>query len=169
MEPLFENRYYSDYKMIVEFARKHMHGPKVLFMVIFWLLYGIILGLYLMDMTDYEGLSTIIGLGVCMLIITFMPNWFAWLTIRQTKKQNDGVMPECVVTFGDTIEIREGMVHLTVEYRKIQKVVRLKHSYVLKNGKRNGILLAIDGFTKGTFADFKQFLKEKRPDLQIPE
>ena len=59
--------------------------------------------------------------------------------------------------------------HLTVEYRKICKVVRLKHSYVLMIGKRNGVMLDPNGFTKGNFEDFKRFLQEKRPDLTVPE
>ena len=29
--------------------------------------------------------------------------------------------------------------------------------------------LSYDGFTKGTFSEFKQFLRTKRPDLKIPE
>ena len=31
------------------------------------------------------------------------------------------------------------------------------------------LFVAIDSFTKGTFSEFKQFLREKRPDLKIPE
>ena len=98
-----------------------------------------------------------------------MPKWTTWTILRNVKKQNDGVIPETVITFGDTIEIHEGMVHLTIEYRKIERVVRLKNSYVLMNGKRTGIILDPNGFTKGTFSEFKQFLRTKRPDLQIPE
>ena len=61
------------------------------------------------------------------------------------------------------------MVHITVEYRKIVRVLRLKHSYVLMIGKRNGVMLDPKGFTKGAFEEFKHFLREKRPDLTIPE
>ena len=98
-----------------------------------------------------------------------MPQWYTWLTLRNVKKQNDGMQPETIVTFGDIIEMHEGMVHLTIEYRKIKKVIRLKYSYMLMLGKRNGVMLAPDSFTKGTFEEFKQFLREKRPDLVIPE
>jgi len=89
--------------------------------------------------------------------------------MKNGKKQNDGVAPEVIITFGETIKLHEGMVDITVEYRKIQKVVRLKHSYMLMIGKRNGLMLNPDCFTKGTFEEFKQFLREKRPDLKIPE
>jgi hypothetical protein len=63
----------------------------------------------------------------------------------------------------------ESMVHLTIEYRKIVRVVRLKHSYLLMTSRRTGVLLDPNGFTKGTFEEFKQFLRQKRPDLTIPE
>ena len=61
------------------------------------------------------------------------------------------------------------MVHLTIEYRKILRVLRLKHSYMLMMGKRNGVMLDPNGFTKGTFEEFKQFLRDTYPNLQIPE
>ena len=61
------------------------------------------------------------------------------------------------------------MTHIAVEYRKIRRVVHLRHSYVLMIGRRNGVILDPNTFTKGTFAEFKQFFREKRPDLTIPE
>ena len=169
MEPQFENRYYSTYKQIAEFARKYMTGPRPILLIIFGIFYGVLLLGTLLGDVDYEGLRYLIILGLCFLILAFLPNLTAWQSIRQLKKQNDGVIPETVTTFGDTIEIHEGMVHITIEYRKIIAVRRLKHSYMLMIGKRNGVMLDADGFTKGTFAEFRQFLKEKRPDLQIPE
>lgn len=79
-------------------------------------------------------------------------------------------MPEAKVTVGeDSIDMDEGFVHLSLEYRKFCRIVHLKHSYVLMMGKRNGLMIDPDGFTKGTFAEFKQFLREKRPDLNVPE
>ena len=98
-----------------------------------------------------------------------MPHWVTWGSLRNAKKLNDGIMPETVVTAGDVLELDEGMTHITVEYRKIRRVVHLRHSYVLMIGRRNGVILDPNAFTKGTFAEFKQFLREKRPDLTIPE
>ena len=40
---------------------------------------------------------------------------------------------------------------------------------VLGVHKNMMLFIAVDGFTKGTFSEFKQFLREKRPDLKIPE
>lgn len=76
---------------------------------------------------------------------------------------------ESVIRFGEKIVIAESQMELTLDYQTIVRVVRLKHSYVLMNSRRTGVMLDVNGFTKGTFEQFKQFLREKRPDLKIPE
>ena len=169
METVFENRFYGKYKMIAEFARKYSIGPRPFVVGIVAAVYA-----YLVFRSWWHGIllemvPTLLWVGMIFTALYFLPNYYAWATLRNTKKQNDGVLPETVITFGDTIEIHEGMVHLTIEYRKIERVVRLKNSYVLMNGKRTGIILDPNGFTKGNFSEFKQFLRTKRPDLKIPE
>ncbi len=169
METCFENRYYSHHKMLAEFARKYSIGPRPVVVCIVAAIY-----IYFVFNSWWNGIlpemvPTLLFMGIIFSLLYFLPDYYAWATLRNVKKQNDGVQPETVVTFGDSIEIHEGMVHMTIEYRKIQKVVRLKNSYVLMNGKRTGIILNPDGFTKGTFSEFKQFLQQKRPDLELPE
>ena len=169
MEPMFENRYYSSHRMLTEFFRKYTIGPRppvvilccgiFLYFAIRSYFWGILV----------EMLPTLVFMAVMFSALYFLPDFYAWSSHRQGRKQNDGCMPETVITFGETIEVREGMVHITVEYRKIVRVLHLKHSYVLMIGKRNGVLLDPDGFVKGTFPEFKQFLREKCPDLKIPE
>ena len=169
MDPLFENRYCSNYRMFTEFARKYAVGPRWPILIASWVLY-----LFSLTVLIWAGGIGEIGyfllfLGVFLFLLGFMPQWYSWQTMKNTKKQNDGVIPETVITFGDSIELHEGMVNITVEYRKIVRTVRLKHSYLLMIGKRNGVMLDPDGFTKGSFEDFKQFLREKRPDLKVVE
>ena len=171
MEPRFENRYYSRYNMMTEFGRKYAIGPSVPAMIGFWILYLFLLIPILLRPESFSnGLrTTLLILGPVMLVNSFLPQIYGFTTLRNAKKLNDGVQPEVVITFGDTIELREGMIHITVEYHKILRVIHLKHSYMLMIGKRNGVMLDPDGFTTGTFPEFKEFLREKRPDLQIPE
>ena len=169
MELLFEMRFFADQRILTEFYRKHGTGPRppmlilctviYLFFVIFSMWWGIFV----------EMIPTLLFMALAFTFIGLMPEWFTWNLLRQSRKLNDGQLPETVVTFGDHIELHEGMVHYTIEYRKIVKVVSLKHSYVLMMGRHNGIILDPTGFTKGTFSEFKQFLREKRPDLNIPE
>ena len=171
MDILFENRYYTTKKMMAEFGRKYAVGPKKPLMIITWLLYFFAAIPIFLVPEDFEADSRmlLIILGVSMLTVCFLPQFYAHSVMKNTKKQNDGVVPEVIITFGETIKLHEGMVDITVEYRKIQKVVRLNHSYMLMIGRRNGLMLRPDRFTQGTFEEFKQFLREKRPDLKIPE
>jgi len=171
MDILFENRYYTTQKMMAEFGRKYAVGPRMPMMIGFWALYlfAAIPACVRPDAFDSGFRWLLVILGITMLAVCFMPQLYARSVMKNTKKQNDGIVPEVIITFGETIKLHEGWVDVTVEYRKIQKVVRLKHSYMLMLGKRNGLMLRPDSFTKGTFEEFKQFLREKRPDLKIPE
>lgn len=169
MEPLFESRFYCSHRMMAEFYRKIGTGPRY---PVVALGAAVTCGLALYS-AYYGVLAETARMLLCLTIfwvtVFFMPHWVAWLNLRQAKKLNDGILPETVVTAGDVLELDEGMTHITVEYRKIRRVVHLKHSYILMLGRRNGLILDPNAFTKGTFEDFKQFLREKRPDLIIPE
>ncbi len=151
MDTLFENRYFSNHRMLAEFLRKHMIGPRppaVVLLVVAFALFVIRAHIYDVFL---EMLPMLFFLAVIFTGVYFLPDWYAWMSHRHAKKQNDGVLPETIITFGDHIELREGMVHYTIEYRKLVRVVHLKHSYVLFIGKRNGLMLDPDSFTKGTF------------------
>ena len=120
METLFEIRYYSNREMLGEFYKKHTRNKAVTATIIgcdivmlFVFLWSCALNI-LTDMLLYFVLIAVIS---AMWLL--MPKWTTWTILRNVKKQNDGVIPETVITFGDTIEIHEGMVHLTIEYRKI--------------------------------------------------
>ena len=169
MEPIFENRFISNHQMLTEYLRKYMIHTHPVVVVIFSVMLTFLIIQSCLSGILIEMLPMLLFMAVVFTVLYFMPDWFAWMSCRNVKKQNDGVIPESVITFGETIELHEGMVHYTIEYRKVIRVVHLKHSYVLMIGKRNGVMLDPDGFTKGTFEEFKQFLREKRPDLSIPE
>ena len=101
--------------------------------------------------------------------VFFLPNMLTWARGKTIKKQNGGKLLELVITVADTIECREGPWNMHFEYADLTGVLHLKHSYKLRFAGRKSLLLDPDGFTKGTFSEFKQFLQEKRPDLNIPE
>ncbi|MBQ9761705.1 MAG: hypothetical protein IJV82_01350 [Oscillospiraceae bacterium] len=61
------------------------------------------------------------------------------------------------------------MAHYTIEYRKVIAVRRLRFSYALMTGKKTAVLIQENSFTKGTFEEFKAFLREKYPDMYVPE
>lgn len=169
MDIFFENRYYCNHKMLAEFGRKYSVGPRPVMVALLIAAFA-----YFVIDSWWEGillemLPMLTFMAVIFGSMYFLADLFAWSSLRNAKKQHDNMQPESVITFGDVIEVHEGMVRITLEYRKIRKVVRLKHCYLLMNGKRTGIMLREDGFTKGTFPEFKQFLREKCPDITIPE
>lgn len=171
MEPIFEIRYYVDGALLTEFYRKlgTARIPRWLNLLLaIAVVWSTILSVVMQTLTDILPMLLIWVLATLWLAL--LPRWISWITLRNVKKQNDGRLPEDIITADDQIiRLEEGSVAITLEYRKIQRVVHLKHSYVLMNGKHTGIMLNPESFTKGTFGEFKAFLREKRPDLTIPE
>ena len=94
---------------------------------------------------------------------------------------------EATTQFGDKIVYTlHGAETCTYNYDALRKVVSAKGSYVLyfkmkvavasvTQGKtdyvtkKSAISLNRDGFTQGSFEDFKKFLAEKCPNVKIPE
>ena len=94
---------------------------------------------------------------------------------------------ECTTQFGDKIHYAiQGAEDSEYDYDCITKVASCKHSYILcfkkkiqaeidpkgnprYINKKGTILLTRDGFTVGNFESFKQFLREKCPNIKIPE
>ena len=56
---------------------------------------------------------------------------------------------------------------MELDYSKIVKIYYLKYSYVLMFTNSNGIMVKYDSFTKGSFEDFKKFIKENCKKAKI--
>ena len=106
--------------------------------------------------------ALIAALVALILLVAF---GFPYITLQQTKKQtlrlNNGVIPECVVRFGEQIVLTEGAVRITTEYEQVTEIRRLERSCVLMTGRSTGIVFKPDSFTAGTCEDCLAFLKEK--------
>ena len=96
----------------------------------------------------------------------FMPEINGFFFARRFQKETSGIYK---VSFVDAIEVTQGSIRVIWQYSEINEVRNIGHSYELMRDKRMSIMLDPNGFTKGTFSEFKQFLREKRPDLTIPE
>lgn len=170
MDIRFENCYVCDRKLLAEFGRKHSVGPTPLSTAVTVVL--MVLGLPLLYIGGVRG-SEFGMLWCCylvMILVQFLPQYYAWSVLRNTRKQNDGVMPQTRVVYSDeNIQMFEGMVHLTIEYRKIVKTVRLKNGYALMTGKRTAVLVKPEEFTVGDFQSFKGFIREKCPNVKVVE
>ena len=170
METRFENRYFCDKKLLREFARKYSVGPRPVATVITMVVMVLSLPVLVLSIRLGDDVTMMAIAYLAMLLVQFLPRYYAWSIIRNTKKLNDGVLPETRVVFSEeNIQMFEGMVHLTIEYRKIRKGVRLKNGYALFNGKRSAVLLKPENFREGSFRDFLDFIREKCPDIKIAE
>ena len=170
MEILFENTYITDKHMMREFFRKYSIGLRPVISIITTILMVIYAPVLVVGVKLGRDVWLLAAMYLVFITLQFFPRLFAWSSLRNTKKQNDGLMPETRVVFTEeNIQMFEGMVHLTVEYRKITKAIRLKHSYALMTGKRTAVLLKPDRFTKGSFDAFRGFLAQKCPGISIAE
>ena len=170
MEALFENVYISNRKMLREFLRKYVVGPRPIISIVTIILMVIELPALVVGIMLRENVWFLVTMYFVLIAVQFFPNLLAWSSLRSLKKQNGGVIPETKVLFSDeSIQMFEGMVHLTIEYRRITRCVRLKHSYALMTGKRNALLLKPDGFTVGSLEELRSFLGEKCPEIKIAE
>ena len=170
METLFENVYVSDEKMMREFFRKYSVGPRPVISIITGILMLIELPALVVGIILREDVWLLATMYLVLILVQFFPRLFAWASLRNMRKQNDGMIPETKVVFTEeNIQMFEGMVHLTIEYRRITRCVRLKHSYALMTGKRNALLLKPDGFTVGSLEELRTFLGEKCPEIKIAE
>lgn len=97
----------------------------------------------------------------------FWPNIAAKAQLRRYRRETGS--DQYRVSFGETIEIQEGPIRITWDYADITCVARWQYTFELQKSRALAIMLKPDGFTKGSFGEWKAFLREKRPDLTIPE
>ena len=169
MEPFFEVRYVASHALIAENARKYGVGPRPGTVVFVCVSFLAVL-LFSLGMGILSKVLPMLALFAAMeVFLFFLPHIYAGSVLRNVKRQNRGIQPETVVSFGERIELQEGVVSLSIEYTQIIRAAHLKHSYKLWFAKRSSILLDPNCFTKGSFEEFKQFLREKCPNVTIPD
>lgn len=172
MEFQFKNRFKMTEKMLVESTWANMKGLGIILAVATTVLAmgagGNLISAIVGGTVETSSLIST-ACGVVLLIFLWrLPGSTARSIMKEVVKQNNGNVPECVALFGDVILSNMGEQE-GYAYSRIRKVVSLKHSYVVYIDKRVSIPVTRDGFVKGDFASFKAFLREKRPDLKIPE
>ena len=95
-----------------------------------------------------------------------------WTMAKKVMKQDlefygtDDV--ENIVSFGDVIQDATKDRVNTVPYDKIQEMHVLEDLIVLKDVRNAYFIMEKNGFTKGDFQSFQIFIKEKCPQLNLP-
>ena len=171
MEPLFVCEVEPSVRRTAELINQHNTTRRwilLLFSVGFFLymLSSVMIYFWFFGFDLWVFLMLLLSLAYCLYGI-FMPWINAWFAVRRTQKALPGVKK--IVSFGEKIVLRHGGVTVRLDYAQIQRVLHLKYSYELIKSKNERIVVEPGSFTKGTFAEFKQFLRQKRPDLLIPE
>ena len=169
MESPFEIRYTPNYKMIEENARKYGIGPRIPTVIVVSVCF-VLLGIFNSFMGIWEKMWRLMAIFTGVeVILFFLPNIFTILALRALRKKNGGELPEAVVTISDQIVCQSGSEKTVYDFADLTNAVRLKYCYKLRFTERRSLLIDPCAFTKGTFEEFKQFLREKRPGLVIPE
>ena len=164
MNILFENRYYSDKKVLLEYVKDvHCKYPRIigfLFMIVA-ILYTYLI---LFKMRSLRFVMAV--LTIFIFIISLRLIFYHLVYLKNMKKSSlnlhNGQSPESVLQFMDnSIALKEGKVSMEFEYNQIKKIKEYKLTYILMIGKKQGLILKKDSFSIGTFEEFKKFINEK--------
>ena len=111
--------------------------------------------------------SILLFAALCIPAAWFTPHLIVGLAMRNVKKENNGVVPESLVTVEEeAIRVQEGTAEIQVPYSDITMAKRLRHGYLLAAAPAS-VMLDVTGFAEGTPEEFEAFFREKRPDLKI--
>ena len=172
MEPVFTCEFTPTVPMIAARVRKYSQARCVFLRIIgiglfcYILLCTVVSAIF--DGFAVDWLKFILFSLAVMVFCVFFPRISAFFAVKNYQKDTDGT-GSYKIAFGDRIEVTQGTVRAIWEYSDISAVYHLKYSYELVKTKRLALIVDPNGFTKGTFTEFKQFLKEKRPELPVPD
>lgn len=164
MEILFENRYYSDKKILTEYI-KDVHCRYLRIIGFFFMLVAM-LYTYLILFKMKSLCLVMAALTIVIFIVSLRLIFYHLLYLKNMKKSSlnlhNGQTPESILQFTDNnIALKEGKISMEFEYNQIKKIKEYKLIYVLMIGKRQGLILKKDSFSIGTFEEFKKFINEK--------
>ena len=168
MEYTIENVYVDTEKLVRQMHKKLLRKRSVFWtsaMAVMGFLF-LFVGLVL-DRTAYLwGAAAYAALAVWYL---FMPYRTSKKAYKKMLQYYDGNILETVVRFGDAIVFTQGDTVSSIPYNKLKQVSFLDDCILLHNEVGGVYLLANDGFTKGSKQEMLAFLREKCPNLKLPD
>ena len=157
---VFENHFFTTKEMYREYVNKvlcrrmNRYG-----------LACILIAVSLILVTARSNLMIAVVAGVCLIISLSVLLLFPSLALKQLLELDNnlhgGNRPECVVVFGEQIEMTEGKQRISVQYNQISRIYRLKTCNVLMFSKQNGILYVEDKFAIGNAVELESFLLQR--------
>ena len=173
MDDCFENRCEVNESMIVDYHRaqeKKMRtlrtvATAVCAIVLIKTLVSILLG---HTATVFDMVTVAINL-VALYLLWFSTPMVIKKTVGYFREFTGRESAELTYRFADTIQVICGENTMEFQYKQIMGIEFMTDHVMLNIPRKMMLFVAYDGFTKGTFEEFKQFLRYKRPDLKIPE
>ena len=173
MDPLFENCCEVNETMIVGFHKAQYNKSRMLYLTAVVVAAIVLIRTFIGVMAAHS----IMPFGMITMVVNVFVICFLCCSTSMVIKKTVGYFrnftgsetAEMTYQFGDTIRVVCNDKTMELPYRKITMVDIYADHMVLGIQKNMMLFVAVDGFTKGTFAEFKQFLRTKRPDLKIPE
>ena len=169
MEPRFVIHFSMTNRMVFEFGKKiGVLPPKQRAILALWSILFSLIAIVLLCLGEDKWLLLTIAIALIGIAVIYLPDRYVWRSLEKERCPDD-IVYKVTVTIGDKIEWHGEKEEFAIDYEHISRVVHLKYSYALMLSKQIGIYFDPSGFTKGTFEEFKEFLRNKRPDLRIPE
>ena len=166
MDILFEITGTPDLHAIIE-MRYRLNAKRIGIPVGLYLLMGAFFLRRFLQGYTYLFLPVLIfGFAVYMALLPYLQVRKGW---KKDVAFHHGKLPVNTARFGEKISIENVEASRNWEYYQLTKVCSFKRSYCLCFGDNTVLVLNRANFTKGTFEEFKQFLRARRPDLKIPE
>ncbi len=159
MELLFENRYYNEKNLYVEYI-KDTHckytrrlGFIILIADIFYTYF------YIFKLRKISMLIVAVFLLMISLLLIFYYKFYQLHFKKFASNLHNGKIQESIFQFTeDKIILKEGTISMEFEYNQVKNLKEYKLTYALMIGKTQGLLLKKDSFSIGTFDEFKKFI-----------
>ncbi|WP_458862988.1 YcxB family protein [Acidaminobacterium chupaoyuni] len=171
MNELFENRYTLTRERLTEFAAATFSKGHQGFSLVYGVLLLVVAGMQLSLVSKGKGSPFLFIVALACALLCF---WMFFDRGRSTAKKvyqrqmkaSGGKEAAISVSFGDEITMKnmETGGEQKIPFQEVQKVIESPNMVVLMLPKRQGIMVAKEGFVKGTAEEFDRFLQQKCPE-----
>lgn len=167
MDYRFENVQHYNQKLFLEFSYKVQNSRNLLWGEA-WLVLAVMDIYRALTNDPFRWSTAVVSLGLAVHQL-LRPYFKEKKRFKEYLAFYGGETSPARVCFGDIIRIEDHSAVMHMDYGQIRQVISLKYGLFLRYQENAYMAIDPDCFTRGTFPEFKQFLREKRPDLNIPD
>lgn len=168
MEVLFENVYEETEDMVYRLNCKVLHKQRILWTVLmsFFAAAFAFLG-WILERIPY----LLAAVAYLLLAVRYfrMPRRYARKALKKKLEYYNGTNPPMTVQFGEEIVFRDLDSLQTIPYSKVKNLYMLKGYLCIRTEMNAWHAFPMTGFTKGSPRELTDFLREKCPQLKLPD